>query len=445
MATASTPIANDRTALVLVQLIGRWGLIPPRQVEEIQARIRSGTDPDAAQALVAGLVEKDVLTSYQAGRLLHGQGDRLIVGRYVILDRIGGGGMGRVYKARHRLLGRIAALKFIAPRYLARPVAVPRFLREMRLVGRLDHPNIVRAHDAHQNSGVPYIVMEYVPGQDLERLALSRGPLPPEEIARYAMQAAWGLAHAHGQGIIHRDIKPSNLLLGEDGRIRILDFGLGALMDPDDADRGSFATCEGMTAGTADFMSPEQVVGRRPLDGRSDLYSLGCVMYFLLTGHVPFPGDSKVECMASRIKGSPAALGDLRPGLPPGVVEVVERLMANRPEDRYPSSAVAAEALQGCGDRAWSSSRSEAHDSECAGAASLGGLTAEASVQGAVATSGSTSLGPAPPGWWLGLLWYLSGWSQQIALLVVAAAFLAGSAALVAAFATGLAIGSTPH
>ena len=144
--------------------------------------------------------------------------------------------MGKVYKARHRLLGRMVALKFISREYLTRPNALPRFLREMRLVGRLDHPHIVRALDAEEIGRDPCIVMEYVPGQDLERLLLGRGPLPPEDVAGYALQAALGLAHAHEQGVIHRDIKPSNVLLGEDGRVRILDLGLATLIDDRDAD-----------------------------------------------------------------------------------------------------------------------------------------------------------------------------------------------------------------
>jgi serine/threonine-protein kinase len=445
MTAVSTPIANDRTALEFVELIRRSGIVPLRRIEEIKARIQSDAYSNDAQALVAWLVEKNVLTGYQCGRVLRGQADRLIIGRYVILDRIGRGAMGRVYKARHRLLGRVAALKFIAPQHLTRPNAVRRFLREMMLVGRLAHPNIIHAQDADRNGGAPYIVMEYVPGHDLERLVLSRGPLPPEQIVCYAMQVAWGLAHAHGQGIIHRDIKPSNLLLGEDGRIRILDFGLGALMDPDDADRGSFATCEGMAAGTADYMSPEQVVGRGTLDGRSDLYSLGCVMYFLLTGRVPFPGDSQVECMASRIKGRPEPLAELRPGLPSSVVQVVERLMANRPDDRYASAAAAAEALQACGECAQSPSQRESHNSECTEKTSVGTLTSEATERCEVTTASSTTIVPAPPGWWLSLLWYLSGWSQRVAFLVVSAALLTTSAALWAAFAAGFAIRGAPH
>src|SRR5262249_2876023 len=241
--------------------------------------------------------------------------------------------------------------KLIAPEYLARPNAVPRFLREMRLVGRLEHPNIVRALDAEQVGRVSFLAMEYVPGRDLERLLRDRGPLPPSEAAGYAAQAAPGLAHAHGRGVVHRDIKPSNLLLGDDGRVRVLDLGLGALLDVDDAERGSFATCDGMAAGTADYMSPEQAAGRGAPDGRSDLYGLGGVMYHLLTGRVPFPGESRVECLAARIKGRPAPLGERRPGLPPGLVGAVERLMATRPGDRYSTATEAAEALRALGAR----------------------------------------------------------------------------------------------
>ena len=217
--------------------------------------------------------------------------------------------------------------------------------------------------------------------------------LPPEEVVRYATQVALGLAHAHERGVIHRDIKPSNLLLGDDGRLRILDLGLGTLMDDRDPDRGSVATCDGMAIGTADYMSPEQAVGRNAPDGRSDLYSLGCVMYYLLTGRVPFPGDSQIECIASRIKGRPTSLGELRPGLPPGLVGVVDRLMANRRDDRYPSAAEAAEALQALGECERSLSERGAYQAEHAGTASLGSVDSEASLPNELSTTDATNIG----------------------------------------------------
>jgi serine/threonine-protein kinase len=432
MANASKPIPSIRSALGLLEVIRHSGVLSARQCDEIHSKVQGGSYPNDAQALAVRLVKKEVLTSYQARHLLHGQAEGLVVGRYVILDRLGRGAMGKVYKARHRLMGRTVALKFITREYLCRPNAVPRFLREMRLVGRLDHPNIVRALDAEEIGRDPCIIMEYVPGQDLERLLLDRGPLPPEEVVDYAIQAALGLAHAHERGVIHRDIKPSNLLKGEDGRIRILDLGLGALMDAEDVDQGSFATREGFSAGTTDYMSPEQAVGKCGLDGRTDLYSLGCVMYHLLAGQVPFPGDSHIERLASRIKERPVPLPEVRPGLPAGLVEVVDRLMATRREDRYATATEAAEALRAVGARD-SSLPDPGQPAPVVGAATEGPecLGAGASMPDEPVSAPSTGVSPgAIPAWWLHLLTLLSDRPPALILAV-------GVLALLAAFAAG--------
>jgi serine/threonine-protein kinase len=433
MASPSKPTLNVRSSLGLLEVIRLSGIMPLRQIEEIQSKIQKGSYPNDAQGLAARLVKKELLTSYQARHLLHGQWEGLVVGRYIILDLLGRGAMGKVYKARHRLMGRLVALKFINRQYLSRPNAVGRFIREMRLVGRLDHPNIVRAFDAEEIGRDPCIVMEYVLGQNLEQLLLGRGGLlPPGEVVCYATQVALGLAHAHERGVIHRDIKPSNLLLGDDGRLRILDLGLGTLIDDHDPDRGSVATCEGMAVGTADYMSPEQAIGREAPDGRSDLYSLGCVMYHLLTGRVPFPGDSQVECMASRIKGRPKPLADLRPGLPPGLIAVVDRLMANHRDARY---ATAAEVVEVLGTIPGSeSSHSDAGRSGLATAAVIEGprsISAESTLKGTPRSSGSTmECLEVPPHWWSRVLTGLSKWSPWIVLM-------AGLVLLLAAFATG--------
>ncbi len=235
MATASERKQDEQAASELLSKLQQAHILSSRQVEQIRAKVRSGDYPDDPLALSKHLIKKKVLTEYQARRLLYGHTEGLVIGRYVILDRLGKGAMGKVYKARHRMMDRTVALKIIAREYLARSNALPRFLREMRLVGRLDHPNIVRALDADEIGGTPYIVMEYVPGQDLERKLLDQGPLSPTKVVRYATQVALGLDHAHRRGVIHRDIKPSNLLLGEDRRVRILDLGLGALIDRGDA------------------------------------------------------------------------------------------------------------------------------------------------------------------------------------------------------------------
>jgi eukaryotic-like serine/threonine-protein kinase len=365
MASGTQPPAALGTTPDLLASLRRSGVLAAKQVEAIRAEVLRGNYPHEPLPLARRLVKERTLTEYQARCLLHGRSEGLVVGRYVILDLIGKGGMGRVYKARHRLMGRLVALKVIAGQHLARPGAVDRFLREMRLIGRLDHPNLVRALDADQIGKVPIIVMEYVPGQTLEQRLLARGPLSPAEVLPFMAQAARGLDHAHQRGVVHRDVKPSNLLLGEDGRIRVLDLGLGVLTEVGGDDHGSFATADGIAIGTVEFMSPEQAAGR-PVDRRSDLFSLGCTMYHLLSGRVPFPGDSKVECLARRIRGGPVPILDVRPGLPRELVEVLDRLMANRPEDRFQTGAEAADALDALARRpavADPDSRTLAYDS----------------------------------------------------------------------------------
>ena len=336
----TVPAPFDLPAAIL-----RSGALSAGEVEDIRAEVDGGRYPRDPRPLATRLVRDGVLTEYQARCLFHRKPQGLAIGRYVILDQLGKGAMGKVFKARHDLMGRVVALKVVLPRVASRTNAAVRFEREMRLVARLDHPHVVRAFDADRVGKVSYIVMEYVPGQDLARRLQEHGPLPHAEVVRHAAQAAAGLAHAHGRGVIHRDVKPSNLLLGDDGVVRLLDFGLGILAESDADDRGSFASVDGAVIGTVDFLSPEQAAGR-PADGRSDLFGLGCTMYHLMTGELPFPGDSLVERMARRILGPPEPIRAHLPEVPAGVVEVMGRLMATRPEDRYQDAAEAVAALR---------------------------------------------------------------------------------------------------
>ena len=248
-----------------------------------------------------------------------------------------------MFKAQHKLMGRLVALKIIAPQIASRASSIARFYREMRLLGRLDHPNVVRAFDADQVGDLLYIVMEYVAGRDFEQLLRDRGPLPPSEVANYMAQAALGLGHAHDHGIVHRDVKPTNLILSEEGQVKVLDLGLGAPLEADS--QTSFATAAGHSVGTLTYMSPEQATASE-LDGRSDLFNLGCTMYELLSGQIPFPGETVVECLKQRARGRPDPITDLRPDLPPGIVGVLDKLMASRPEQRFQTAAEAAAALQ---------------------------------------------------------------------------------------------------
>jgi serine/threonine protein kinase len=332
----------------LLPIIRKSGVLSERQFEDVKAKVLSGGYPNDSIALAQKLVREKILTDYQVKRFLQNKPHGLSVGKYVIQDRLGSGSMGRVYKALHVLMGRAVALKVIAPEIVSNQRVVQRFQREMKLVGRLDHPNVVRAFDADQVGSILYIVMEYVQGISLGQKFRMKGPLDPLEVAEYAAQAAAGLAHAHSQGIVHRDVKPSNLFLAHDGRVKVLDLGLGILLEADSA--SSFATADNIAVGTIDYMSPEQACGKT-VDGRSDLYSLGCAMHHMITGRLPFQADTPVERLGKRINGRPTPIADLVENVPPAMSVVMSRLLANRPGDRYQSAEEAAEALKALNPR----------------------------------------------------------------------------------------------
>lgn len=341
MATSEKPKPSESVPPDLLPLIRAAGVLTDRQFADLRAKVANGELPSDTKALAARLVDQNILTEYQTRRLLNNKSHGLVVGRYAILDRLGAGSMGRVYKAHHLMMDRAVALKIIAPEIATNERVVARFYREMKLVGRLDHPNVVRAFDADQLNKILYIVMEYVRGKSLTQV-FRQGPIPPIEMVNYAAQAALGLAHAHEQGIVHRDIKPSNLLLTDDQKIKVLDLGLGVLMEADE--QTSFATADGIAVGTVDYMSPEQACGR-DVDGRSDLFSLGCSMYHMMTGRLPYPGDSPIERLGKRISGRPVPILEVQPNLPGGLVKVLDKLLAYKPSERFQSANEASEAL----------------------------------------------------------------------------------------------------
>ena len=343
MAATEKSRSVDNVPLDLLPIIRKSGVLTERLFEDIKAKVLAGGYPNDSMALAQKLVREKILTEYQVRRFLQNKPHGLTVGKYVIQDRLGSGSMGRVYKAQHVLMGRSVALKVIAPEIVSNQRVVARFQREMKLVGRLDHPNVVRAFDADQLGNILYIVMEYVQGQSLGQRFRSKGPMSPFEVTGYAAQAALGLAHAHAQGIVHRDVKPSNLFLTPENQVKVLDLGLGILMESDSST--SFATADGIAVGTIDYMSPEQACGK-DVDGRSDLYSLGCSMHHLITGQLPFPGNSPVERLGGRINGKPVPIDQLVENVPPGLVEVMGKLLANRPSERFQTAREAAEALQ---------------------------------------------------------------------------------------------------
>ena len=236
----------------------RSGALTDARWRDVRERFVDRTDLDDSLALARELIAEGTLTTFQARRLLKGK-KSLTFGRYDLLDHIGQGARGRVFKARHRLMDRVVALKVILANSALSTNTVARFFREMKIVGLLDHANVVRAIDADVHENCPYIIMEYLQGHDLEQVFAHRGPLPPNDVIEYMAQAAWGLAHAHEKGVIHRDVKPTNLFLIDTGVVKVLDLGLGELVG--DAVQGGdgFDTDEGIVVGTTDYVSPEQI------------------------------------------------------------------------------------------------------------------------------------------------------------------------------------------
>ena len=329
----------------LVDLVRRLQLLPPPQLAELTDGLpASFPEP---RALAAELVRRGWLTPYQINQIFLGRGAGLVLGPYVLLERLGEGGMGEVFKARHQKLGRVVALKLIRKDRLDNPAAVRRFHREVQAAAQLEHPNIVRAYDAGEAGGAHFFVMEYVEGTDLARLVKRHGPPSIERACDYARQAALGLQHAYERGLVHRDVKPANLLLTAKGDVvKVLDMGLARLDRPDhDAGASTTLTQEGAVMGTPDYIAPEQARDSHTVDIRADLYSLGCTLYFLLTGRVPFPGGSLTEKLLRHTLDEPRPVQEVRPDTPPGVAAVVRQLMAKRPEDRYQTPAEAAAAL----------------------------------------------------------------------------------------------------
>jgi serine/threonine-protein kinase len=334
----------------LLEGIRQHRLLEEDQFEQL-CRELAGQMEDP-RLLAEELVRHELLTSYQAGRLLSGDGAELSLGQHVILDRLGEGGMGMVLKARHRLLRRIDAIKIIRPDCLTSRQAVERFFREAQAVAELRHPNIIQSYDANKDGDRHYFVMEYVAGIDLGQLLVRQGAPPVGLACDYIRQAALGLQHAHEKkGLVHRDIKPSNLLLAtEDQLVKVLDLGLAQLRSTsvegkEVKDRP--LTTPGMIMGTPDFMAPEQAENSSAVDIRADIYSLGCSLYQLLAGTVPFPGGSLVEKLSRHHSQMPPPLAHHRPDIPAPVASIVERMMAKDPSQRYQQPGEVAAALAG--------------------------------------------------------------------------------------------------
>jgi WD40 repeat protein len=336
------------------QFLGRLresGLLPRAELDAVLLTLTPEQRQDT-RLLAQELVGKGKLTRYQAAMLYQGKVKGLVLGQYFILDKLGQGGMGVVFKAQHRHMRRLAALKVLAPAVSKDAKAVQRFRREVQAAARVNHPHIVRAFDADEAGGVHFLVMEYVEGSDLSQLVKQKGPLPVDQAVACIVQAARGLEAAHAAGIVHRDIKPSNLLLDKKGTVKVLDLGLarieGAENAPSaDATDPKSLTASGSIMGTCDYMAPEQAANTKKADQRADIYSLGCTLYFLLVGKPMYGGETMIEKLLAHREEPVPDLSALRPDVPPELETVFRRLVAKQVEKRFQTMADVIAALEG--------------------------------------------------------------------------------------------------
>ena len=324
--------------------ISKSGVLAP----ELERNLVAWSKAMAASSELIGThaLAQKWLTPYQIQRLHTGKGHKLTFGPYLVLDILGEGGMGRVYQARHRRMGREVALKVIRRERVSNAQVVRRFQQEVRAVGQMMHPNIVLAVDADSVGSTHFVAMELIEGVDFAKLVEAHGPMPQPVACEYVRQVAVGLQHAFEHGMVHRDIKPSNLMVTRGGIVKILDFGLALLNEPDPRVKADRVTLEGFVLGTPDYLAPEQASNPQMVDSRADLYALGGTLFFLLSGRIPYDGPTAMAKLLRHANDPPPSVRQWRPDLPPQLDGLIQWLMAKRPEQRPQVPLQVAAALQ---------------------------------------------------------------------------------------------------
>lgn len=317
----TTTAPTDRDAFLAA--LRAADILTPNQFTKAKSLAPAGPAANAATAIVAA----GLITKFQADRLLAGRTDGYVLGQYAVLEQIGRGTMSRVYKAKHRTMNRPVAVKVLSAELTRTAATRESFQREIRAAGKLTHPNIVTAYDVNELHGRFYLVLEFVDGPNLELFVQQRGPLPVNDACAFIYQIATGLRHAHEKGMVHGDIKPANLLVARPSpsaplTIKIADFGIPK------ATHG------------ADFGAPEQLASSTlPVDHRADLYSLGCVFFYLLTGWPPFAGGTTEEKIRRHLREELPPINRMRSDIPPDVAAIVHRMLAKHPAARFASAA----------------------------------------------------------------------------------------------------------
>ena len=331
-----------------LELVRKSGLAPETKLDELLGRHRATGTPQTVDQTAAHLVRDGQLTFFQAKQLKLGRYKRFTIGsKYRLLELIGAGGMGAVYLCEHTLMKRLVALKVLPVEKLDDHSNLERFYREARAVAALDHPNIVRAYDIDQYDKLHFLVMEYVDGHSLQeviaKFVAEKKRFDPVRAAHYVAQAAVGMQHAHELGMVHRDIKPGNLLLDRTGVIKVLDMGLARFFNKQQ-DNVTEKYDDKCVLGTADYLAPEQA-RTNVVDVRADIYSLGGTLYFMLTGHTPFPDGTIAAKLVAHQTREPRPVDEVRSDVPPGILAVLRKMMAKEAADRYQEPMEVAEAL----------------------------------------------------------------------------------------------------
>ena len=349
-------MSSEVSAARFVELMIRSGLVSAERLSMILTELGYETSSSSARALADRLIERGILTHFQAAKLLRGRWFGLVVGSYRVLAPLGRGGMGMVFLAQDQrgvspalppeaagvvqpAWEGLVALKVLPPR-LARqePRMQERFEREQRYYQRVRHPRVVRMLEAGEWQGIRYIALDFVPGRSLQELVSRWGRLTPERAIPLFAEVAEGLQHLHEQNLIHRDVKPANIMVTPQGTAKLLDLGLALATDDPLPQDIRIAGGKGYIVGTMDYIAPEQVRHATAIDHRADLYALGCTLYFAMTGTPPFPGGSKRDKIRWQRRAEPIFIRDLNPAVPPALAELVHRLLAKNPSQR-PDSA----------------------------------------------------------------------------------------------------------
>ena len=328
------------------QRLAESGLLTDAEVASLIEALPADRRPQDGEQLARLLVKQKKLTVYQAQQIYAGKGRSLALGNYIVLDKLGQGGMGTVLKAEHRRMERIVAIKVLSPAVVKKPDALLRFQREVKMAARLEHPNIVTAYDADEAGGVHFLVMQYVDGVDLANLVNQQGTLPVDQAVSCILQAARGLDYAHRQAVIHRDVKPSNLLIDQEGTVKVLDMGLARIdVGADEQDQ---LTLSGQIMGTVDYMAPEQALDTRAADARADIYSLGATLWFLLTGRAMYQGETIMQKLRAHECSPIPSLAQYCRGVTPELETIYRTMVAKRPQQRYQTMGEVVSVLENC-------------------------------------------------------------------------------------------------